>query len=129
MSKIKLNSQILFSNENISFRVKAIDERFAICTRKFDRKEDNSIVEYQVEVQAYFSKREALKALKDEVIYTIIDFKNSIRSTDNLVFGKYDYSSQSDIDECISDLNSGETELSRRNQVALSIKLVDGVFF
>lgn len=129
MSKIKLNSQILFSNENMAFTVKAIDERFAICTRKFDKKEDKSIVDYQVEMGAYFSKKEAEKCLKDEIIYTIIDFKNNIKSTDYWTFGKFDYKVQSDIDQCLSELNSGETELSRRNQVPLSIKLVDGVFF
>lgn len=129
MSKIRLDSKILFSNDNIAFTVKAIDKRFAICTRRFDKKEDKSIVDYQVEMGAYFSKREAEKCLKDEIIYTIIDFKSNIRSTDSWIFGKFDYNAQSDIDQCLSELNSGETELSRRNQVPLSIKLVDGVFF
>ena len=129
MAKIRLDSKILFSNENIAFTVKAIDERFAICTRKFDKKEDKSIVDYQVEMGAYISKKEAQKSLKDEIIYTIIDFKNNVKSTDHWTFGKFDYKVQSDIEQCLSELNSGETELSRRNQVPLSIKLVDGAFF
>ena len=41
--------------------------------------------------------------------------------TDFWVFGKFDYLDQEDINKCVAELESGETELSVRNSCALKI--------
>ena len=41
--------------------------------------------------------------------------------TDHWVFGKFDYLDQDDIDQCLAELESGETELSVRSSCALKI--------
>ncbi len=41
--------------------------------------------------------------------------------TDFWVFGKFDYLDQEDINQCITELESGKTELSVRNSCALKI--------
>lgn len=94
-SGIKINDKVYFSTEKAPYTVKAFDGRYAICTKPYN--------------------------FKKTVMYTIIDFKEAKRSTNNLVFNMYDYKVQEDIDECLKDLKSGEIELSRRNSVDLDI--------
>lgn len=95
MQTLKLNDKIIFHEDKNHFTIKAISNRFAICTRPYN--------------------------LKKTVFYTIIDFENNKRSTTDLVFNIYDFKNQLDIEQCLLDLESGEISLSRRNQVDLNI--------
>lgn len=95
---LKINDKIFFSLEKKPFTVKAINERYAICTQEYN--------------------------LKKTVFYTIIDFLERKRSTHDLIFNLYDFTEQPDIDKCLSDLKSGELGLSRRNSVDLDITKV-----
>jgi len=95
---IKVGSKVYFSGEKRPYIVKAFDGRYAICTKPFN--------------------------LQQTVLYTIVDFKNVIRSSNNLVFNSYDYMVQGDIDRCLADLKSGKIELSQRNKVDLDIDKV-----
>lgn len=97
-SGIKIKDKIYFSSEKTPYTIKAFDGRYAICTKPYN--------------------------FKKTVIYTIIDFKNNIRSTNNLVFNMYDYKILNDINECLNDLKTGDVELSRRNSVELDITKV-----
>lgn len=122
---IKKGDSITFKEESLSYEVKAKSVRFAICVRKFDEKEDVELIDHEIITGAYLSKKEALKDLKDKVIYTIVDFKKQIRGSNNYIFNVYDYSKQEDIDKCLDDLKSGECEISRRNQIPLTHFSVD----
>lgn len=124
-SNIKVNDKITFEDEKLPYEVKAVFKQFVFCSRKFDKKEDDGILEHKVEMQAYMSKNEAFEALKDEVIYTIIDLKEDIRSTTNLVFNIYDFKNQKDIETCLDDLFLDLIQLSGRNEVALNHFRVD----
>jgi len=90
-----VGQKIYFNSEVRPYTVKAVGDEFAICTKPFN--------------------------LRHTVLYTILDFKQEIRSTNNLVFNCYDYAKQSAIDECLHDLRIGLVALSTRNQVPLSI--------
>lgn len=92
---IKVGDKIHFYGEKQGYVVKARNDRFAICTKPFN--------------------------LKKTVFYTIIDFEKWIRSTNDYVFKPYDYKDIKDIEESLLDLEKGEYELSRRNQVDLHI--------
>lgn len=97
-SGIKVNDKVYFSSEKAPYTVKAFDGRYAICTKPYN--------------------------FKKTVMYTIVDFKEDKRSTNNLVFNIYDYKVQKDIDQCLKDLRSGEIQLSRRNSIGLDIRRV-----
>lgn len=124
-SNIKVNDKITFEDEKLPYEVKAVFKQFVFCSRKFDKKEDDGILEYKVEMQAYMSKKEAFEALKDEVIYTILDLNKNIRSTTNQVFNIYDFKKQKDIETCLDDLFLDLIQLSGRNEVALNHFRVD----
>lgn len=126
-SNIKVNDKITFQEENLPYEVKAVNKQFIFCSRRFDKKEDEDILNHIVEMQSYLSKRDAYKHLKNEIIYTIIDTKKLFRSTTNLVLNVYDFKSQKDIEECLIDIIKGSTELSMRNAVPLTHFRVDRV--
>lgn len=50
-----------------------------------------------------------------------IEYGKPTIGMDSWVFGRFDYFNQEDIDEAIKELESGETEMSVRNSVALEI--------
>jgi len=102
---IKPEYKIYFAGERIGYTIKACNERYLICTKPYNPKRT--------------------------VLYTIVDLKEEIRGTNNLVFNMYDYAKQSDIDQCLKDLISGESDfdglkITRRNRVPLQIvKILD----
>lgn len=96
---MKVGSKIYFDREKQPYTVKALNDRYVICTKPYN--------------------------FKRTVWYTIIDLEEQIRGTNNLVFNMYDYKSQEGIDECMKDLLSGEVEISHRNRVDLNIIRID----
>lgn len=98
-TELKVGSKIWFYGEKRPYTVKAISDRFAICTKPYNP--------------------------KHTVLYTIVDFKEEIRGTNDFIFNPYDYAVQEDIDECMADLISGETEISRRNRVNLIVTQIN----
>jgi len=81
-------------------KVKWIDEkqRFKVISRN-DR--------YIIVAKPYNLQKNCCK-------YSILDLENMECSTDNLVFGIYDYLDKKDCKEALKDLENGEMELSRR---------------
>jgi hypothetical protein len=57
----KVDDEIKFVGEKMAYTIQALDERFIICTKRFN--------------------------LKQTVIYTIVDLKRNVRGTENLIFG------------------------------------------
>lgn len=102
-SNLKVGDKMYFAKEKKPYIIKAINERFAICTKPFN--------------------------LKKTVFYTIVDFERDIRGPHNLVFNIYDFTVQSDIDECLKDLmisvnnppGFNDFDLSRRNSIPLDL--------
>lgn len=123
-SGIKVGDKIKFKDEVLQYDIKAFNGRYAICTRKLHRRHDADLLHHKVSMNAYASFTEAYNALKDNAVYTIIDFKNVVRSSDDSVFGVYDYSVQQDIDECLESLKLGNTSLSKRAMIKLEIEKV-----
>lgn len=121
-SGIELHKEMLifFIGEKLPMTVKVFNDDFAICTRKFNYRQDFNLMQYGVEMGAFSSIKEAHKSYKDEIVYSILDLKNGKRAPDNYG-GKFDYKSQEEIDECLAELMSGETELSRRHGTNLRI--------
>lgn len=92
MIKILPGDTFRFLGEKQKYTVRASSERYAICTKP-------------------------MNALKT-VLYTIIDCKEKIRGTENLIFG-FGAETDRQCEEMLDRLESGETEISRKNKVKL----------
>ena len=86
--------KVRFKGERNRYTVRACNERFAVCTKPF--------------------------APKHTVIYSVIDFTQQIRGTENLVFGMGAETDQQ-CAEMLERLTSGDSEVSHRNRVRLEI--------
>lgn len=93
-SKLPVGSKIWFTEEKQGYVVIASNIAFAICTKP-------------------------MNALKTK-LYTIIDWHNNIRGTENLIFGM-GAETKKECDEMLERLIQGETEISHRNQTKLRI--------
>ena len=87
-------SKFWFKGEKRPYTVQASDERFAICTKPFN--------------------------LKHTVLYTIVDFKENIRGTENLIFCA-GFEDKKDCLDALERLQKGKSEISHRNRVPLEI--------
>ena len=121
MNKLKLNQEVFFIGENLPMKVKAISDRYAICSRNLDRKEDDDLLAFEVKRGAVSSKKEAFDKLKDNPVYSILDFDEEVRGADNYIFSKFDYADSEECSEAIEELNNEEMEISHRNRVKLNI--------
>jgi hypothetical protein len=91
---MKEGSKIYFANEKRPYTVKALNKRYAVCTKPFN--------------------------LKHTVLCTIIDRVNKIRGTENLVFCM-GFETAEDCKEALARLVMGESEISGRNYKSLDI--------
>jgi len=121
MKKIKEGQKIYFLGEDLPFKVIIADENFAICTRDLCKKYDSELLEHEVEMDAYSSIEEAYHNTKNEMVYSIIDFKNNVRGPHDFVFNPYDFKDINSIKELLSDLISGKADISGRNMCDLNI--------
>lgn len=119
--KLKLDQDVYFLGENLPMKVMAISDRYAICSRKLYKKEDDDLLAFEVKRGAVNSKKQAFDKLKDSPVYTILDFYEEIRGSDNYIFSNFDYADAEECSEAIEELESGEMEISSRNRVELNI--------
>lgn len=116
-----VGKQIFFTNEKLPYKVMAISERYAVVSRKLDKREDSGHLRHQVKMSAYSTIEEAYTDNRNVPVYSLLDFKENKRSSDNLVFRVFDYFDEEDCRKAIEWLESGQMELSRRNAIELSI--------
>lgn len=95
MSEFKVGDKIYFEGERNAYTVRACDSRYLICTKQFNPRKT--------------------------VLYTIVDLKEKVRGTENLVFCM-GFETDEDCQEALQRLQSGETEISYRNRVELKFK-------
>ena len=99
MGSLSKGDKVWFANKKKPYKVRACNDRFAICTQPYNFKPHT-------------------------VIYTIVDFERNVRGMDNYVFGIYDYYSDEDCEQALQELISNEMEVSYRNYVELDITKV-----
>ena len=90
--KINKGDKIYVASYKHPFKVRSANKRFAICT----------------------------KPQFGTVLYFIIDLKEGVRGTEDLIFG-CGAETDKQCDEMLSRLTSGETEVSYRNRINLDI--------
>lgn len=92
MNTFHVGQKIKFKSERLRYTVQACNDRYAVCTKPFNP--------------------------KHTVLYTIIDLKEQIRGTENLIFG-LGAETREQCKAMLQRITSGETEISRRNRVPL----------
>jgi hypothetical protein len=97
-TKIPIGSKIKFYEEKQKYTIRASNVAFAICTKP-------------------------MNALHT-VLYTIIDWGNNIRGTENLIFG-LGVETDKECREMLKRLTEGKTEVSSRNNIKLNIEKID----
>jgi hypothetical protein len=98
--KLKKGDKVWFPGEKQGYTVRVRNKRYVICTKPFNPRKT--------------------------VLYTIIDMKEQIRGTENLIFCM-GFETDKQCDEALQRLIKGESEISRRNRVPLVIdKIKDG---
>lgn len=119
--KLHKGQNVFFIGEVLPMVVNAVNDNYAVCTRNLHRRHDADLLHHKVETAAYLSFSEAYNALKEEIVYTILDFHNKAKGPHNLVFNLYAFEEPESVEELLRDLEAGKVELSRRNSVALEI--------
>lgn len=87
-----IGDKVYIWDEKRPYRVRASDERYAICTKPFNPKRT--------------------------VMYFIIDQKEMVRGTDNMVFCE-GYETDEQCAERLKELQTGMIEISHRNRVPI----------
>lgn len=123
-NNLKVGQSVLFVGEKVPYKVMAVSNRYAVVSRRLSRKYDADLIKYQVEMGGYFDFNQAYKSLKYSPIYSILDFDMGIRSSDDLVFGIFDYKDIKHCQKAINYLEEGLMGLSRRNQVSIEIDTI-----
>ena len=117
----KAGKKVYFKDEKLPYTVMAVSERYAVVSRKLNRREEADLLWDMVRTHGYGSFTEAYEDNKDNPVYSLIDFEENVRAADNLVFGCHDYFSESGCQNAIAWLEDGTMGLSRRSEVELSV--------
>jgi len=96
--RLKVGTKIKFTSEKQRYTVQASNRRFAVCTKPLN--------------------------VQRTVLYTIIDFKEGVRGTENLIFCA-GFETRKLCEEALGRLERGESEVSYRNRIPLDIERVD----
>ena len=91
---MEVGKKIKFKEEKQRYTIKACDDQYFICTKPFNAKKT--------------------------VLYTIVDLKNNIRGTENLIFCA-GFETDELCQEALNRLQSGESKISHRNRIGLNI--------
>ena len=94
---MNVGDKVKFRNQKQRYTVQACNELFAVCTKPFNPRKT--------------------------VLYTVIDFMENVRGTENLIFGM-GAETKEQCREMLERLTTNETEVSYRNRVPLDIERV-----
>mgnify|MGYP006988830133 CR=1 FL=1 len=94
--QLQIGDRVWFEEEKFGYTIRTSNDRYLVCTKPFNLR-------------------------KNTVMYTVVDLKNELRSTDGYVFSPYDYLSDEDCRALIEDLENGH-HISKRNAIPLKIK-------
>lgn len=119
--KLTSGQKIYFKGEGIPMELIAKNNRYGVVVRSLDIEEDYDLIYFQVERGAYLDTELAYEDLKNDPVYSLLDFKENWRAPSNLIFCPYDFWSKESCIDCLIDLKKGIGELSRRHGTELNI--------
>lgn len=92
---MKVGQKIKFKEEKQRYTIQACNKRYAVCIKPFNPKKT--------------------------VLYTIVDLKEKIRGTENLILSE-GAETREQCEEMLERIVSGKTEISHRNKIGLNIR-------
>ena len=92
---LRVGQKVKFAAEKQRYTIQACNERFAVCTKPFNARKT--------------------------VLYTVVDFAQNVRGTENLIFGA-GAESREDCEQMLERLSAGESQISHRNRIPLDIE-------
>ena len=95
--KLPVGSNIWFEEEKQGYTIRASNVAFAVCTKPLN--------------------------IHKTVLYTIVDWNEQVRGTENLVFSM-GAETDEECNEMLERLTQGESEVSSRNRIKLNIKKI-----
>jgi hypothetical protein len=111
---VHVGDEVLFHAERCPFTARAVssDGRWVICTRPVDDQDRAEVGE------------DGARTVPDDatVIYTVIDFDDGVRGTDN--YGGLGYETEQEIADALAMFETGDAEVSVRYDVLLDIAAV-----
>lgn len=93
-SEAPVGAKLWFDKEKQGYTIRARNERFAVCTKPFN--------------------------VRRTVLYSVVDFEEGVRGTENLIFG-CGAETDEQCREMLERIASGQTEISHRNRVSLCV--------
>lgn len=91
-----VGDKLLFAEEKQAYTVQAMSKRFLVCTKPFNPRRT--------------------------VLYTVVDLEQGVRGTENLIFCM-GAETREQCEEMLARLDSGESAISYRNRVPLTLVL------
>lgn len=92
---VEVGSKIWFEEEKQSYTVRASNRFYSVCTKPFNARKT--------------------------VLYTVIDWHNKVRGTENLIFG-FGAETDEQCKDMLERLTLGDSDISHRNWTHLKIK-------
>ncbi len=92
---VGVGTRITFAEEKQCYTVQACNDRFAVCIKPFNARKT--------------------------FLYTIIDFREGVRGTENQIFCA-GFETRTECEEALERLANSESEVSHRNRVPLKIE-------
>lgn len=97
MNKVDVGMKIKFFDQKQRFTVQASNRFYSVCTKPFNAKKT--------------------------VIYTVIDWYNQVRGTENLIFG-FGAGTKEACEEMLDRLTNADSDISGRNWCELDIESI-----
>lgn len=119
LHNLQQGDTVRFAGERLPYTVMATSDRYAVVSRKLNRREDAGLLHHRVEMNAYSTFTEAYNAHKNDPVYSLLDFQEGLRAPSDSVFDSHDYSDAGDCQVAVQLLESGKVCLSRRNQTEI----------
>lgn len=118
---MKVWEKIYFRRDKLPYNIMARNDRYIICSRKLNRRQDARLLWNEVENKAFFSFTEAYNFYKKYPVYTIVDLEEQIRWTDNYIFSDINYFKNKDCEKLLKRLQKWECEISYRGRIDLDL--------
>ena len=106
--------------------IRGYNERYVICTRKFNKKMDSHFLRTLVNNGAFMTFSAAYEKHKHDYIYTVLDNKYGMRGSLNLVFNEFGFSTDEHIAEILQSLESGKIDIGK-NKLPIEIRRIERI--
>lgn len=111
--QVPVGTKIKFQKEKLCYTVMASNVAFLVCTKPLNMIRKTGTWGLKNKGRAYEHEK--------TVLYTVVDRKEGVRGTENLIFG-FGAETKEQCEEMLERLTTGDSEVSHRNRVTLDVE-------